>query len=412
MMKKLVLFLTVILCWNSFAQKNANVTTATPPPPGIYLLYGIDPDNDGYTSFNISGYISRLRISMLNGFAHLDLSGYTILAYAEQSNNTLVAINTPFYTNTILNQHASLKATYSGSGPYYSQISLDAFIQAYGGEFDLKPLAYSGNTDNDGVVNGLEDLNGNLDPLDDDTDGDGIANYGDNDDDGDGVLTINEDYNASGSPLDDDSNSNGIPDYLDFSARGSLSLNLKLFIEGYYSGGGTMRPAKHNKDGISPLTDVENITVELHAAAAPFSLIASTTAVLKTNGNAACTFPPVSVGSYYIVVKSVNGLTTWSESPQSVSNVAITYDFSNSAAKAFGSNLKNLGNGVFGLYSGDLNQDGNIDTIDFPVWQVDSNNFATGNYTTDLNGDGNVDTIDYPLWESNNNTFISTVEPQ
>lgn len=48
-----------------------------------------------------------------------------------------------------------------------------------------------------------------------DTDGDGVPDYLDNDDDGDGVLTINEDYNHNGDPTDDDINNNGIPDYLD-----------------------------------------------------------------------------------------------------------------------------------------------------------------------------------------------------
>lgn len=50
-------------------------------------------------------------------------------------------------------------------------------------------------------------------PLD--TDLDGIPDYLDNDDDGDGVLTIDEDYNGNNNPMDDDTNSNGIPDYLD-----------------------------------------------------------------------------------------------------------------------------------------------------------------------------------------------------
>ncbi|THD30700.1 MAG: T9SS type A sorting domain-containing protein [Flavobacterium johnsoniae] len=48
-----------------------------------------------------------------------------------------------------------------------------------------------------------------------DTDNDGIPNYLDNDDDGDGVLTINEDYNRNNNPADDDTNNNGLPDYLE-----------------------------------------------------------------------------------------------------------------------------------------------------------------------------------------------------
>ncbi|OJX49440.1 MAG: hypothetical protein BGO88_14435 [Flavobacterium sp. 38-13] len=48
-----------------------------------------------------------------------------------------------------------------------------------------------------------------------DTDNDGIPNYLDNDDDGDGVLTINEDYNRNNNPADDDTNNNGLPDFLE-----------------------------------------------------------------------------------------------------------------------------------------------------------------------------------------------------
>ncbi|WP_299766359.1 T9SS type A sorting domain-containing protein [uncultured Dokdonia sp.] len=109
-------------------------------------------------------------------------------------------------------------------------------------------------TDNDGVPDEEEDLNGNGDLEDDDTDNDDIPNYLDDDDDGDLVMTIDEitgigagiapqdfidtdddmienyldddddgdlvltrdeDYNNSGSPLDDDINDNGIPDFLD-----------------------------------------------------------------------------------------------------------------------------------------------------------------------------------------------------
>lgn len=53
-----------------------------------------------------------------------------------------------------------------------------------------------------------------------DTDADGIPNYLDVDDDGDGISSINEDYNNNGDLSDDDLNSNGIPDYLDNSVLG------------------------------------------------------------------------------------------------------------------------------------------------------------------------------------------------
>ena len=69
--------------------------------------------------------------------------------------------------------------------------------------------------DLDGIDSKFEDLNGDNNFTNDDTDEDGIYNYLDDDDDGDGVLTKDEDANGDGDPTNDDSNGNGIPDYLD-----------------------------------------------------------------------------------------------------------------------------------------------------------------------------------------------------
>ncbi|MEM6721241.1 MAG: hypothetical protein AAF611_18080 [Bacteroidota bacterium] len=44
----------------------------------------------------------------------------------------------------------------------------------------------------DGLLSSMEDLNGNNDVADDDTDGDGLPNFRDSDDDGDGTSTVNE----------------------------------------------------------------------------------------------------------------------------------------------------------------------------------------------------------------------------
>lgn len=400
------------MVWTSIAQKNTQTTNAIPPPAGLSYLDAIDLNNDGYTSFHIAGYISWFRQSALTGFAHYDLSGYIIEPYARQQNNTLVPISTPFFTNTYTSQSCSLKAVYSGSGIQYDQSSLDVFLQNYGGDFGLRAVPYNGNIDNDGVVNALEDLNGNLNPQDDDTDGDGIPNYGDNDDDGDGISTLNEDYNGNGNPTDDDMNANGIADYLDSTARGTLPLNLKLYIEGYYIGSGLMKPVKFNQDGISPTTDVENITVELRKPAPPYDLSASTTAVLKTNGTVSCSFPTASVGSFYIVVKSRNGIETWSATPQNISTVALTYSFSTGINKAYGHNMKNLGGFVYGFYSGDITADNSIDPADYSAWEGDANQFAMGIQASDLNGDGMVDPADYSLWEGNANNFIMVARPQ
>lgn len=82
--------------------------------------------------------------------------------------------------------------------------------------------------DNDGIPAEFEDLNGNGDLFDDDSDGDGIPNFLDVDDDGDNVLTRDElrpgtaDTDPTINPLDTDGD--GVPDYLDTDDDGDGAL--------------------------------------------------------------------------------------------------------------------------------------------------------------------------------------------
>ncbi len=69
--------------------------------------------------------------------------------------------------------------------------------------------------DSDTIPSRFEDLDGDGDPRNDDTDGDGLPDFNDSDDDNDGVLTRNEDANGNGDPRDDDTDKDGIPDYRD-----------------------------------------------------------------------------------------------------------------------------------------------------------------------------------------------------
>lgn len=70
--------------------------------------------------------------------------------------------------------------------------------------------------DNDNVPSRLEDIDGDGDPRNDDTDGDLVSNLVDRDDDNDGVLTKDEDKNGDGNPANDfnDPNNPNLPDYL------------------------------------------------------------------------------------------------------------------------------------------------------------------------------------------------------
>ncbi len=70
-------------------------------------------------------------------------------------------------------------------------------------------------SDFDGISDCDEDLDGDGDPANDDTDCDGTPNYLDADDDNDGNDTILEDTNGNGDWFDDDADADGVPDFLD-----------------------------------------------------------------------------------------------------------------------------------------------------------------------------------------------------
>jgi hypothetical protein len=185
-----------------------------------------------------------------------------------------------------------------------------------------------------------------------------------------------------------------------------------MFIEGYYNLNtpGFMKSVKFIQDNLSPLTDVADITVELRNAST-FALVTSTSAVLKTNGTAACLFPTAPIGSFYVVVRGSNFLQTWTSGLVTIGSTPVSYNFSDAITKAYGANMVLLDAGIYGFYSGELNGDNNIDNADYLIWEVDANNFEFGAFPTDINGDGNVDNADYLIWETNANNFIFSVAP-
>ncbi|MDC0875224.1 gliding motility-associated C-terminal domain-containing protein, partial [Flavobacteriaceae bacterium] len=77
---------------------------------------------------------------------------------------------------------------------------------------DGTPDYHDTDDDNDGVDTAFE-LNASGQPLD--TDSDGIIDPFDTDDDGDDILTIDEDLNGNGDPRDDDTDNDGKPNYLE-----------------------------------------------------------------------------------------------------------------------------------------------------------------------------------------------------
>ena len=92
-------------------------------------------------------------------------------------------------------------------------------------------------------------------------------------------------------------------------------------------------------------------------------------------------------------------------------SASTSYDFSTADTQAYGSNMIEVENGVWAIYSGDINQDEFVDSFDFPSYDFDNLNFSSGYLATDMNGDGFVDSFDFPIYDSNNINFVSSAHP-
>jgi hypothetical protein len=194
------------------------------------------------------------------------------------------------------------------------------------------------------------------------------------------------------------------------SLSSSATLNITAFFEGLYLGSSTMTSSPFNADGITSNTIADTITIVLHDKT-NYDSVYAVTATISTSGLASVTLPSIYTGNaYYIAIKHRNSLETWTADTVVISSTT-NYDFTDDALKAYGTNLIDLGSGVFGIYSGDINQDGSIDFLDYPDLDVGSINGDLGYLVTDLNGDASVDFLDYPLIDLNSINGIVLMRP-
>jgi hypothetical protein len=190
-----------------------------------------------------------------------------------------------------------------------------------------------------------------------------------------------------------------------YSTIAQSTLNLKLFIEGYYSGNGLMNNYGYGGclyvNGFSSdPNDVDTVNVSLMDTTT-LVLIESQTGILKTNGNITCTFSQRVIGNaYYIKINHRNALETWSSTPILMNSIT-TFDFTTALSKAYGNNMIEVHVGAFAFFSGDVNQDLSIDSIDIALIEISVYNTDIGYVATDITGDGIVESSDWGLEENN-----------
>jgi hypothetical protein len=155
----------------------------------------------------------------------------------------------------------------------------------------------------------------------------------------------------------------------------------------------------------------DTVACVIKNGSAPFSTIDSAKVFLNVNGQGTAIFSNAKLNtSYYIKLNHRNSIETWSNLV-TFTNSTPVYDFTISQNQAFGSNLVQVGS-KWCLYSGDVNQDGLVDSGDLGLIDNDYTNYLYGpGLVTDINGDGVVDSGDLLICDNNYSNYISVTKP-
>jgi hypothetical protein len=190
------------------------------------------------------------------------------------------------------------------------------------------------------------------------------------------------------------------------------TLNIIAFLEALYTGVSNMNAARDENGPHFGPAIADKINIELHDVTNYSNIIYTAPNVsLGTNGYATTSIPAVFNGSYYITIKHRNSIETCTASPVNFSGNPISYNFTTAASRAHGDNQKNLGDGNFGIYAGDVDQDGGIGIYDMGFVENASNVFAAGYLPEDIDGDGLVGIYDMGFIENNSNAFVGVSLP-
>ena len=192
-----------------------------------------------------------------------------------------------------------------------------------------------------------------------------------------------------------------------------MVLNLKAYLQGFYVGGSQMSPALAYQ-GVPGATGLEADTIQVDIYDEfTFAPAGSAKAVLMTDGTATVTINGADA-NYFISVRHRNSVITWSSvAIPFASATPVSYDFTTSQTQAMsGWMADDYSEGIYSIFSGDINQDEWVDANDYPFFDIDNSlGLCCDYYATDLNGDGFVDANDYPFFSINNDNGVFSIHP-
>ena len=175
-----------------------------------------------------------------------------------------------------------------------------------------------------------------------------------------------------------------------------LNLNLTMLIEGFYDAGTNSMVG-------------DTLYVYLRNSSSPYSIVDSSKAFVSSSGMGTFKFSNAVNGvNYYLHLKHRNSVETWSNSAQMFASDNLNYNFTTASSQAYGNNQKLVDSSPvrYGIFSGDVNQDGNVDLNDIIIIFNDANIFTTGYKISDITGNEITDLSDVILAYNNSSNFV------
>jgi len=207
-----------------------------------------------------------------------------------------------------------------------------------------------------------------------------------------------------------------------------VTVNAKIFLEGPYNSGGmstylgdndllpaaqpfNMIPWNYSGTesvGSIPEDVVDWVLVELRSSIEAISTVGTRAAFIKSDGSVVDldgSSPvkfEVAEGDYYIVIHHRNHLSIMSSVAHAINSPSALYDFTIGSEKFYGTGgAVEIEPGIWAMYGGDCNHDGNITISDNNI--VMNNRNQEGYEDGDINLDGNVTVADNNLVMNNRN---------
>ncbi len=204
----------------------------------------------------------------------------------------------------------------------------------------------------------------------------------------------------------------------------SVRVQVKIFLEGPYNDTSNEMSTNLTIPTTSPYSEdartiasiPSNITdwvlvqlrstVDGSAVASKSALLHKDGRIVADDGSTEYIVMDACSGDYYIVIKHRNHVAVESKTARTLSFDSSTlYNFTVNASvacdKYLGDEAADLEAGIYGMFTGDFNKNGEITTEDYTPWYNDARIGASGYQTCDIDMDGEVTTSDYTKWYNN-----------